>query len=279
MALGDIINIGSTQSALNNNILLLTPDVVSVDSSMAKGFSLQLVFSSGISAGAVTFEGSNDGVNYVPVFLFDITTVNPTNVSSVTAVASTTKVFQGNLSLALLRVRISTAFVGGTVQACWRFLPSDFVPFVDQITKISDGTNAVTIRGSGSIAAVTDGSLVASLSPNHFSSTSFYLESAATTNATSVKASAGKMYSLFATNTSAAVKFLKVYNKASAPTVGTDIPIRTYAIPASGQISDSFPLPGKFFSAGIALAITGAIGNADATAVASNDVKVCMDYV
>src|SRR4051812_15077088 len=43
--------------------------------------------------------------------------------------------------------------------------------------------------------------------------------SAATTNATSVKGSAGTVYGIQAFNTSGATKFLKLYNKASAPTV------------------------------------------------------------
>jgi hypothetical protein len=39
-----------------------------------------------------------------------------------------------------------------------------------------------------------------------------------------VKASAGQVYSLFVSNINAAVRYLKLYNKASAPTVGTDVP-------------------------------------------------------
>ena len=45
---------------------------------------------------------------------------------------------------------------------------------------------------------------------------------AASTNATSVKASAGRLYEIHLCNTSAALKFVKFYIKTSAPTVGTD---------------------------------------------------------
>lgn len=61
------------------------------------------------------------------------------------------------------------------------------------------------------------------------------LTSAATTNATSVKTSGGTIYNIVASNTGAAAAYLKIYNKASAPTVGTDIPVHTCVIPAGGN--------------------------------------------
>jgi hypothetical protein len=63
--------------------------------------------------------------------------------------------------------------------------------------------------------------------------TGFRLISAASTNGTSLKASAGTLYVLYAINTNAAVRYIKFYNKASAPTVGTDTPVATFAVPAS----------------------------------------------
>jgi len=63
--------------------------------------------------------------------------------------------------------------------------------------------------------------------------------SAATTNATSAKASAGEVHVILATNTTATVKYLKLYNKASAPTVGTDTPILTIALPISNVPAES----------------------------------------
>lgn len=104
------------------------------------------------------------------------------------------------------------------------------------------------------------------------SSTSRIVSSAATTNATSGKASAGTVYTLEALNTSAAVKYLKLYNKASAPTVGTDTPVRTIALPPSNvRTFIEFPT-GLYFSTGIAYALTGAAADADTTALAAGDV-------
>jgi len=105
--------------------------------------------------------------------------------------------------------------------------------------------------------------------------------SAATTNATSIKASAGQLYSFQAFNNTATIAYLKVYNKASAPTVGTDTPIITMGIPANtsgaGFTQDTGGM-GIAFSTGIAIAITGGITDADTTATAANAVVVNLFY-
>lgn len=94
---------------------------------------------------------------------------------------------------------------------------------------------------------------------------------AATTNATSVKASAGTVHSIDLYNAAATVKFLKLYNKASAPTVGTDTPVRTIALKPTDKTTITFP-KGLYFATGIALALTGAAADADTTALAAADV-------
>ena len=97
--------------------------------------------------------------------------------------------------------------------------------------------------------------------------------SAATTNATVAKASIGEVHSITAMNTTASPKFLKLYNKATAPTVGTDTPVMTLALPVSNA-PYVLPLPhgGHYFSLGISYALTGAAADADATALALGDV-------
>lgn len=104
------------------------------------------------------------------------------------------------------------------------------------------------------------------------------LNSAATTNATNVKASAGRLYKWLLTNTSAAAKFVKFYNKASAPTVGTDLPVLTVTVPANATVAFSDPI-GWSFATGIGFAITGAVTDADATAVAAGDVLLTIEWM
>jgi len=105
--------------------------------------------------------------------------------------------------------------------------------------------------------------------------------SAATTNGTNSKATAGRVYFGIAVNTSAAAKYVKFYNKATAPTVGTDTPVLTLQIPANSSISlsDAVGIYGLFCSAGIGFGITGAAADNDTTAVAAGDVILQFSYV
>ena len=109
----------------------------------------------------------------------------------------------------------------------------------------------------------------------------YKLNSAASTNATSVKASAGQIYSIMCTNTNAAVRYLKLYNKASAPTVGTDVPVQTYAIPGAttgAGFTLSIPV-GMAFGTGIAFALTTEATDAGTTGVAANEIIVNLTYL
>lgn len=108
--------------------------------------------------------------------------------------------------------------------------------------------------------------------------TSSRVASAASTNATSLKASAGRIARIDLFNNSAATKYFKLYNKASAPTVGTDTPIWTVPLPAGTGYSGDFKF-GKYFSTGIAYAITGALVDTDTTALALNDVHGSIDWI
>lgn len=104
--------------------------------------------------------------------------------------------------------------------------------------------------------------------------------SAATTNATSVKASAGQVYSVQVFNTNAAARYLKLYNKASAPTVGTDTPVKTLTIPGAttgAGLVLSWP-QGLAFGTGIAFALTTGAADSDTAAVAANEIIVGLDY-
>lgn len=110
--------------------------------------------------------------------------------------------------------------------------------------------------------------------------TAFVLaDCAATTNATSVKTTAGSLFAIEVTNLSAATRYVKFYNKASAPTVGTDIPIMTIPVPAGSFLSVPIGAFGIRFSTGIAFAITTAAGNADTGACAAGDAKLALTYL
>lgn len=106
------------------------------------------------------------------------------------------------------------------------------------------------------------------------------LVSAATTNATNVKASAGAVGFIYAVNLNAAVRYLKLYNKASSPTVGTDTPIATLPIPASTTGAGfMLPIPGGVaFTTGISYATTTGAADSDTAAVAANEIFLFLGY-
>lgn len=96
------------------------------------------------------------------------------------------------------------------------------------------------------------------------------LSAAATTNATSAKASAGYLHKVVGYNAAAAARYLKVYNKASAPTVGTDTPVMTFYLPATAAFA--LNLDGVYFSTGIAYALTTGSADADTGALTAADI-------
>jgi hypothetical protein len=110
--------------------------------------------------------------------------------------------------------------------------------------------------------------------------TPYKLISLATTNAVSLKNSGGNLYSVLAIGLTSTVRYLKLYNKASAPTVGTDIPVMTIPVPANTQgagVALAFSI-GVNFTAGIAFAITSGSADSDTGAVGAGDVILNLTY-
>lgn len=108
----------------------------------------------------------------------------------------------------------------------------------------------------------------------------YKLISAATTNATVVKAGTGQLYSIIAIGTTANIRYLKFYNKATTPTVGTDVPVLTIPIPGNTQgagVAIHFTI-GTAFSTGISFAITAGVADADSAVIGAGDVVVNLTY-
>lgn len=104
--------------------------------------------------------------------------------------------------------------------------------------------------------------------------------SAASTNLKTIKASAGKVGGWYLSNTNAAARFVKLYNKASNPVLASDTPLMTLMIPgntAGAGANVAFP-NGITFSAGIAMAITTGVGDTDTGAVAANEIVANIFY-
>lgn len=96
----------------------------------------------------------------------------------------------------------------------------------------------------------------------------FRLTTTASTNATVIKAAPGILTLVVTSNPTVTGAYLKVYDKATAPVVGTDVPVVTQTIQSAGGGAQPFVLNlagGIPFSAGIAIAVTGGVTAGDAT--------------
>lgn len=212
----------------------------------------------------VTFEGSLEASGDSNWFGVQAVRTNANTIETTTGALSAQPVYGWELSVnALRRVRVRcTARTSGTQS--WRFVQGTYATEPIPAAQVS-----ATQPVSGTVTA-NQGTLVAPTASN--------INSAATTNATSVKATAGSVYQITASNTGAAA-FVKLYNKASAPVVGTDVPVLTIPIPAAGLQNIEFGTTGHRFTTGIALAITNLAPDSDTTAVAASQVKVLTAYI
>jgi hypothetical protein len=99
------------------------------------------------------------------------------------------------------------------------------------------------------------------------------------TDSTNVKASAGQLFWGFVTNANASARFIKFYNTASTPTLGSGTPVLTFLIPpgSSGlQITAEQGLAA--FSSGIGYTLSTGVADANAVAVAADEIVVNLGY-
>jgi hypothetical protein len=110
-----------------------------------------------------------------------------------------------------------------------------------------------------------------------------YITSAASTNATNCKASAGQLYGYDLVNTTTTIYYLRIYNLSSAPTCSSATGfVRTIPVPpagAAGQaggIARSLPV-GEAYGTGLGFCLTGGGSSTDNTNAATG-VYVSLNY-
>lgn len=137
-------------------------------------------------------------------------------------------------------------------------------------------SNTVSITGTVSVNALPAGfSAIGDVGVQYRANatgaaSSSHIVSAATTNATVVKAGGGRVLGWSLTNTNAAWRYVKLHNQTTTPTAGTGV-VRTIGIPPNGV--SNFTLEGGIaFLTGIALTTVTGAADADATAVGANDI-------
>ena len=101
-----------------------------------------------------------------------------------------------------------------------------------------------------------------------------------TNNATNIKASAGQVYGYDISNTNAAWRYVKLYNKATAPAPAADtgLLIRTIGIPPGGKASLHLENGLAGFAAGISIVAVVGIADNDNTSVGASDLSIDIDW-
>jgi len=106
--------------------------------------------------------------------------------------------------------------------------------------------------------------------------TTFHLVSAATTNLTNIKASAGKVTGWYIYNSNASARKVAFHNTAGTPTAGSGV-VSAIVIPGLAAANVSFP-DGIDFSTGIAISTVTDLTDAGTTAVGLNDLIINIYY-
>lgn len=210
----------------------------------------------GTYTGALSIQGTIDGTNWVTFGGAALIVNLATAATSATIASASTGLFQVGIS-GVQQVRVTAlSAVTGTATLSLRAVDGNAQVALDAaIPAGSNAIGAVTITGSATVTPTTG--------------TPYALTTAATTNAAVVKASAGSLFEVAITNTTAAAIVVKLYNKATAPTVGTDVPLLAVPVAVGSVATIGFPEIGKRFSAGIAIATTAAIATTDVAAISA----------
>lgn len=240
-SVGNLINVG---------------DQVAVDVSDASmvRFHVKNTGSVTYAAGAYAFEGSIDSTNGIDGtwFVLQAARSNSNSIDStgapsmsISAGGYLTNAWTVNVNGVLwFRIKCTTAATAGSILT-WTVIPSAFVS--DSVPSIS--THGVTNTPTAGSA---------------YSATT-----AASTNAAVIKASAGNLFELSIINTTAATIYVKLFNTATAPTLGSSTVWAQYAVAAGASQTIEFGAIGKRFSSGISIATTANAALADTTAVAA----------
>jgi hypothetical protein len=249
-------------------VIAINTDLLVIDCAQLRALSIHTV-SLG-TTGVITAAWSNDGVNFF--------TATMLNEAGAVGTATNGTLRWCNVIARYFRLRLTTATTAGTTTLAVfgsQFANPPIVATQPVSGTVSVGTVSLNALPTG---ANTIGQVRLAPDAGQGASTTHHAISAATTNATSVKATAGNINNIVVSNASVTAKYFKLYNLAAAPTVGTSTPIATVLVPAGQTVSVDCGPFGIRCATGIAYALTGGITVADTTAVALNDLSVAMTY-
>lgn len=211
------------------------------------------------------FEGSLEATGESNWFAIQAIRTNANTIETTTGNLSAQPAYGWRLSVnALKRVRVrATALTSGTQS--WRFVQGTYAT-----EPIPGAQVSATQPVSGTVSIINP------------AGTPYNVVTTASTNSAVVKATAGILYEITISNPTATAAYVKLYNKNTAPVVGTDVPVMTISVPATSAttmpVSLTFGQIGKRLAAGIGIACTAEAAATD-TGVSVAGIQISATYV
>jgi hypothetical protein len=209
------------------------------------------------TTGQITAEISNDNATWT-VISGQAAATTPSFLNTLNAAGTA---YYQTFGANYFRLRLSVATTGGTTTL--------YVQGVKEV--YPQNLQFVQVNGSSAVVP-------APVTSQGFN-TYHTLVSAASTNATSVKGSAGTIGTCVLTNVHNQFRYVKFFNLAVAPTMGTSTPVIQFPIAPSSTLDVSTAFAGLRFATGIAYAITHNAALLDNTPVNAGEVLVNLSYV
>ena len=238
-------------------VIAINTDLMVLDCSQIR--SLYIHCTAMGTTGVVTVQWSNDPAFTSPA---TATLLSDTGFASTTITAASMRI--ASVMGRYCRLRLTTATTAGTTTFFVYGSQAAHVPTIT--TQLVSGTVTANI-GTGSQAAGTNaiGDVGQQYRANATgAATGPHIVSAATTNATIVKASPGRFLGASVGNTTAVWQHIKLHNQTTLPTAGAGV-VRTIAIPPGGRVDFTIE-GGVAFATGIGMTIVTGSADADATA-------------
>lgn len=169
----------------------------------------------------------------------------------------------------------SSGVLGGVPMAVRRDTPTSLAGADnDYIPTTTDANGAVWVSMATKLDATND---TVGIGPQTTGGlTTYHLVSAGSTNASSVKASAGQLYGWYIYNSNAAARKVAFHNTAGTPSAGASIFFSLVIPPSSG--ANVFSAIGIPFSTGIGITTVTGLADSDSAAVAANDLIINLFY-
>jgi len=246
-----------------------------VEGDVSRASNLMIFCTGTFSTINCTFEGSLESSGATNWFAIQAVRSNANTIELTTGNLSAQPAYAWELSVnALKRFRVrATARASGTQS--WRFVQGTYAT-----EPIPAAQASTTQTVSGTVTATVTAGTVNPVVP----ATPYFVNSGATTNGALILTGSSGLSAFYATNEGASAAYVKLYNKATAPTVGSDVPEMIITVPAAAAgVPGAAMLPMGFhgfrFALGLGIAITRNAVFSDTTAIGAGEVKVKLTRV